>query len=65
MSKDADGNFTVRCTVCKTPFKVYPPGLEYVRIIQQPCTRGDSIATDRTCPACDTQNTIIWDIEHK
>jgi hypothetical protein len=65
MSRDADGNFRVKCTLCERTFKVYPPSLEYVKIIPMPCPRGDSIVVVRNCLTCDTQNTIIWDLEHE
>jgi hypothetical protein len=64
MSKDTDGGFNVICKSCNRPFTVSPPGSEFVRILQENCERGDSIPIKNTCPSCDHQNTIIWDMDH-
>jgi hypothetical protein len=42
----------------------YSPTPEYIRIIQHPCEREDSITRDRNCPTCSQLNRIIWDKDH-
>jgi hypothetical protein len=65
MTKDFyDGGFTVLCLFCNRPFTVYSPTPEYIRIIQQPCEREDSITRDLSCPMCSQLNKIIWDKDH-
>ena len=61
MTKDSCADaFTVLCLF----FTVYSPTPEYIRIIQQPCEREDSITRDRNCPTCSQSNKIIWDRDH-
>jgi len=59
-----EGGFTVLCLFCNRPFTVYSPTPEYIRIIQQPCEREDSITRDQSCPTCSQLNKIIWDKDH-
>ena len=65
MSKDQHDGFIITCKSCNRPFTVYPPGSEYIGIIQQDCPRGDSMTKERNCPRCEQSNTIIWDRDHK
>jgi len=65
MTKDSyDSGFTVLYLFCSRPFIVYSPTPEYIRIIQHPCEREDSITRDRNCPTCGHSNKIIWDKDH-
>jgi hypothetical protein len=33
--------------------------------MQKPCRMDDSITYTRSCPACDKENHIIWDMGHE
>jgi hypothetical protein len=50
----------MKCQSCNKRFTVYPPGQEYVEIIESDCPRGDSMTTKSFCPSCEFQNKIIW-----
>jgi hypothetical protein len=64
MSKDEYGGYSINCKICNRPFTVSPPGSEFIRILEKNCDRGDSIPIKNTCPSCDSENTIIWDMDH-
>ena len=64
MSKDAHGGFSIKCSTCSDFFNIYPPGSEYLSIINQPCRRQDSITKEYYCQHCESINKIIWDRDH-
>jgi hypothetical protein len=43
---------------------LYPPGPEYVTILLDRCSKGDSIEVFFECYDCKDRNTIFWDIKH-
>jgi hypothetical protein len=64
MSKDQFGGFAIKCQRCNSPFTVYSPGKDYIKILETACPRGDSMITNNFCPSCQFQNKTIWDMDH-
>jgi hypothetical protein len=66
LSRDEYGIFHVNCKHCGHAFEIGCPDEKvYVRILDKPCPRRDSIELNNYCPSCEKPNTIIWDMNHE
>lgn len=63
MDKPLTGK-TISCKNCGNPTMLYPPSPEYVTILLERCSKGDSIEVFFECYDCKDKNTIFWDIKH-
>jgi hypothetical protein len=56
--------FTIACSNCGKIREVWPRKDGFVKVIYEPCSRGDSFQEFFNCEKCEHKQVYYWDQDH-